>query len=54
MLAAAQADAERARSDLADRTIVAPVDGLVETLFYSAGEMAAAGVPVLSLCRPMR
>ena len=49
MLAAAQADAERARSDLSDRTIVAPVDGLVETLFYSAGETAAAGVPVLSI-----
>ena len=39
----------RARSDLSDRTIVAPVDGLVETLFYSAGETAAAGVPVLSI-----
>jgi HlyD family secretion protein len=49
MLVAAQADAERARSDLSDRTIVAPVDGLVETLFYSAGETAAAGVPVLSI-----
>lgn len=48
-LAAAAADAEKARADLADRTVVAPADGRIERLYYVAGEMAAAGAPVLSL-----
>jgi HlyD family secretion protein len=48
-LLAAQADADKARSDLADRTVTAPVAGRVERLFFSQGEMAAAGTPVLSL-----
>lgn len=48
-LAAAKADAARAAADLADRTIIAPVDGKVERLYFDAGEMAAAGTPVLSL-----
>jgi HlyD family secretion protein len=49
MLAAARADAETARVALSDRTIVAPVSGRVETLFFSAGETAAVGVPVVSI-----
>lgn len=48
-LAAAKADAEKARADLADRRVVAPAGGKVERLFFDAGEMAAAGTPVLSL-----
>lgn len=49
MLAAAQADAETARSALRDRTIVASAGGRVETLFFSAGETTAVGVPVVSI-----
>ncbi len=48
-LSAARANADKASADLGDRTIVAPVDGLVEKVFYSPGEMAATGVPVVSL-----
>ena len=39
----------RRSADLADRTIVAPAAGRVERLFFDAGEMAAAGAPVVSL-----
>jgi HlyD family secretion protein len=46
---AAEADANKARADLADRTVPAPVDGRVERLYYDGGEMAMAGVPVVSL-----
>lgn len=48
-LAAAKADAEKARADLADRTVVAPVEGRVDRLFFKSGEMAGAGMPVVSL-----
>ncbi|HWA19194.1 MAG TPA: HlyD family efflux transporter periplasmic adaptor subunit [Devosia sp.] len=48
-LAAAKADAARADADLVDRTVTAPMGGRVERLYFDAGEMAAAGVPVLSL-----
>lgn len=48
-LLAAQADASRAQLDLADRQILAPVAGMVDRLFYSSGEMAAAGTPVVSI-----
>lgn len=48
-LIAAQADADRAREDLADRTIVAPIDGRIERLFFAAGEMASTGTPVIAL-----
>src|SRR5690606_37620989 len=37
-LAAAQADADRAASDLADRTVKAPVGGQVDRVYFSAGE----------------
>ncbi|RYE82609.1 MAG: HlyD family efflux transporter periplasmic adaptor subunit, partial [Hyphomicrobiales bacterium] len=48
-LAAAQADADKARDDLADRTVVAPADGRVERLYYAPGEMASVGSPVVAL-----
>lgn len=48
-LAAARADAERAAADLADRSLVASAGGRVERIYFDAGEMAAAGVPVLSI-----
>lgn len=48
-LGAAEADASRAQLDLADRQTAAPVAGTVDRLFYSAGEMAAAGTPVVSI-----
>jgi HlyD family secretion protein len=48
-LLVAKADAERARSDLADRTITAPADGFVERLYFAEGEQVPAGTPVMSL-----
>ena len=48
-LTAAKADAQRAALDLQDRQVSAPVGGLVDRLFYSPGEMATAGAPVLSI-----
>ena len=48
-LVAAEADADRAREDLADRTVVAPADGRVERLYFSSGELAPAGTPVVAL-----
>jgi HlyD family secretion protein len=48
-LVAAEADADKAREDLADRTVTAPADGRVERLYFSQGEMASAGTPVVAL-----
>lgn len=48
-LTAAEADARRAALDLADRQTLAPAAGVVDRLFYSVGEMAAAGAPVASI-----
>jgi HlyD family secretion protein len=48
-LIAAQADADKAREDFADRTILAPIDGRIERLYFAAGEMAGAGTPVIAL-----
>lgn len=48
-LAAAHADAEKANADLADRTITAPAAGRIERVFFDAGEMVAAGTPVISI-----
>src|SRR3569623_1472310 len=47
----AQYDAAKAPADaaLADRTATAPEDGRIERLFFKAGEVAGAGVPVASL-----
>jgi HlyD family secretion protein len=46
---AARADAENARAALDNRTIVAPEAGRIERLFFKTGEVAGAGVPVLSM-----
>lgn len=48
-LVAAEADADKAREDLADRTVLAPQDGRVERLYFSGGELAPAGTPVVAL-----
>ena len=48
-LAAARAEAEKAKADLADRTVAAPVAGRIERKYFSEGEMAQAGVPVVAL-----
>jgi HlyD family secretion protein len=45
----AVANAEKARADLADRSIAAPADGRIERTYYDPGEMAPAGAAVLSL-----
>ena len=48
-LVAAEADADKAREDLADRTVVAPAAGRIERLYFSSGELAPAGTPVVAL-----
>jgi HlyD family secretion protein len=48
-LTAARADAEKANWDLADRTITAPAAGRVERVYFEAGEIAAAGTPVVAI-----
>ena len=48
-LAAARADATQAEAALADRTVKAPVAGEIDTLYFSVGEVAGAGAPLLSL-----
>lgn len=48
-LIAARAEAEQARFALADRTIHAPLDGQVERIYFSAGEIVAPGGPVVAL-----
>lgn len=48
-LIAAEADADKARQDLADRTVLAAAPGRVERLFFSTGEIAGTGTPVLAL-----
>lgn len=48
-LLAARADADKARSDLADRTVRSPLGGQVERVYFRAGEMAAAGTPIAAL-----
>ncbi|WP_226550283.1 HlyD family secretion protein [Celeribacter naphthalenivorans] len=49
---AARAQVDLARSDLDDRKVYAPVTGQVEKVFFEAGEVAASGVPVVSLLPP--
>src|SRR5262249_22232193 len=48
-LKAAQADAQTAQAALDDRTVKAPEAGRVERLVFKPGEVAAAGVRVLSM-----
>jgi HlyD family secretion protein len=46
---AAKADAANAKAMLDNRMVAAPEDGRIERLFFKAGEVAGAGVPVLSM-----
>jgi HlyD family secretion protein len=46
---AALADAANARAALGNRTVIAPAAGRIERLYFSAGEVAGAGVPVVSI-----
>ena len=48
-LLVAQANAEKARVDLSDRTIVAPVTARVERVFFALGEIVGTGTPVVAL-----
>lgn len=48
-LEAAEAEAERARQDVRDRTVTAPIAGMVGHVFFRAGEVADAGAPLLAL-----
>lgn len=48
-LAAARANADKAREDFADRTVAAPAAGRVERVYYAEGEFVGAGVPVVAL-----
>ena len=48
-LVAARSDAEKANWDLADRTITAPAAGRIERVYFDAGEIAAAGTPVVAI-----
>lgn len=50
----AKAQAAIAKSNLEDRTIEAPVAGIVERVYFDAGEVAATGAPVLSIFPPDR
>ncbi|MBL8598756.1 MAG: HlyD family efflux transporter periplasmic adaptor subunit [Devosia sp.] len=47
--AAASADAANAQAALDNRTIAAPEAGRIERLYYSDGEVAGAGAPVVSI-----
>ena len=48
-LQAAQADAARARQDLDDRVVTAPVAGTVDKVFFRISEVAGVGNPVVAL-----
>ena len=48
-VAVAEAQAGMARDTLADRTVLAPVAGKVERIFFNPAEVVGAGVPVVSL-----
>lgn len=48
-LHAAEADAERARQDMDDRTVEAPVAGTIDQVFFRLGEVAGVGVPVVAI-----
>ena len=48
-LSAARADAANAEAMLDNRTILAPEAGRIERLYFAQGEVAGAGVPVVSL-----
>ncbi|MBV1867487.1 MAG: HlyD family efflux transporter periplasmic adaptor subunit [Marinosulfonomonas sp.] len=51
-LAAARAQADLARSALDDRIVLSPATGLVERVFFSAGEVVGTGAPTMSILPP--
>lgn len=51
-VAMAEARVESARTRLKQRTVTAPVPGLVHEIFYRPGEVVPAGRPVVSLLPP--
>lgn len=48
----ARAQAAIAKSNLEDRTIEAPVAGIIDRVYFDSGEVAATGAPVLSIFPP--
>lgn len=48
-LAAAEADAARARLDLDERQVHAPRSGVVDKFYYAAGEIASTGTPIAAI-----
>lgn len=51
-LQAAEADADKARDELDDRSVMAPAAGLVDNIYYREGEVAGTGAPVIALLPP--
>lgn len=49
---AATANVDATRVQLEDRTVSAPVGGVVDRLFYKSGEVVGTGSPVLSILPP--
>ena len=49
---AAAANVEAAKAQLADRTVAAPVGGVVDRVYYKSGEVVGIGSPVLSILPP--
>lgn len=48
-LLGAEAEAQRARIDLAERRTTAPVGGVVDSVYFTAGEVAMGGTPVVAI-----
>lgn len=53
-LQGARAEVDRAQSALDNRILSAPVNGLVDRIYFDVGEVAATGTPVISLYQPDR
>ena len=51
-IAAAEAQLEGARTALSDRVVDAPGSGTVDKVFFTAGEVAGAGAPVIAILPP--
>jgi HlyD family secretion protein len=49
---AAEAARDGARTALADRNIQAPVGGIIDKVFFTTGEVAGAGAPVVAILPP--
>lgn len=51
-LKAARAEADLAAAQLDDLRVTAPLQGMIEKVYFEAGEVAAAGTPVISILPP--